>query len=191
MNGIRQSKVKWPTEYRTGLTAAMFKVCQSSPMFEGTGPSKTEGLGNLCRRLATSLWSCVIFTKRVCRWLNNHTTDCLKGQSSAANTYYFTQLMGAIVGLRLTQSVSRALEVPLTAIVFHSDSIDVLRWNRDKGEISSQLLQTEFTKYKCTQIHLNGSMFPPNSIRQTCAPDGLARSKLPGLLLYGGTVLST
>ena len=36
--------------------------------------------------------------------------------------------MGAIVGFRLTQSISRVLEVPLKTAAFYFDSIDVLWW---------------------------------------------------------------
>ena len=41
--------------------------------------------------------------------------------------------MSAVVGLRFTQSISRALELPLNAAAFYSDSIDVLRWIRGRG----------------------------------------------------------
>ena len=51
-------------------------------------------------------------------------------------------LMAAIVGLRLTQSISRALEVLLKAAAFYSNSIDVLWWIRERREISGRLLQT-------------------------------------------------
>ena len=41
--------------------------------------------------------------------------------------------MRAIVGLRLTQSVSRVLELPVKAVSFYSDSTDVLWWIRGRG----------------------------------------------------------
>ena len=43
------------------------------------------------------------------------------------------ELMGAIMGLRLTQSVSRVLELPVKAASFHSDSTDVLWWIRRRS----------------------------------------------------------
>lgn len=43
------------------------------------------------------------------------------------------ELMGAIVGLRLTQSVSRVLELPVKAASFYSDSTDVLSWVRGRS----------------------------------------------------------
>lgn len=43
------------------------------------------------------------------------------------------ELMGAIVGLRLTRSVSRVLELPVKAASFSSDSTDVLWWIRGRG----------------------------------------------------------
>ena len=43
------------------------------------------------------------------------------------------ELMGAIVGLRLTQSVSRTLRLPITAATLYSDSTDVPSWIRGRG----------------------------------------------------------
>ena len=43
------------------------------------------------------------------------------------------ELMSAVAGLRLTQSDSRALEVPLKAAVFYFGSIDILWWIRGQG----------------------------------------------------------
>lgn len=67
-----------------------------------------------------------------------------------------------IVGLRLTQSVSRAVEVLLKAAAFYSDSRDDLWWIHRQGRDFG--LFVGFAKYKCTLIQLNGSTFPLNKI---------------------------
>ena len=43
------------------------------------------------------------------------------------------ELMGAILGLRLTQNISRVLEIPMQSVMFFSDSKDVLWWIRGHG----------------------------------------------------------
>ena len=43
------------------------------------------------------------------------------------------ELMGAVLGLRLTQHVKHILEVPIQAVTFYSDSTDVLWWVRSHG----------------------------------------------------------
>jgi hypothetical protein len=43
------------------------------------------------------------------------------------------ELMGAILGLRLTQNISRVLEIPMQSVMFFSDSKDVLWWIRGRG----------------------------------------------------------
>ena len=44
------------------------------------------------------------------------------------------ELMGAILGLRLTQSLLTVLEVPMPSVTFYSDSKDVLWWIRGSGK---------------------------------------------------------
>ena len=44
------------------------------------------------------------------------------------------ELMGAILGLRLTQSLLTVLEVPMQSVTFYSDSTDVLWWIRGRGK---------------------------------------------------------
>ena len=41
------------------------------------------------------------------------------------------ELMGAVLGLRMTEEISKALNTPLTQAVFWSDSADVLWWLRN------------------------------------------------------------
>jgi len=44
------------------------------------------------------------------------------------------ELMGTILGLRLTQSLLTVLEVTMQSVTFYSDSTDVLWWIRGRGE---------------------------------------------------------
>ena len=44
------------------------------------------------------------------------------------------ELMGAVLGLRLTQSVIAVLHLPMQDVIFYSDSIDVLWWIRGHGK---------------------------------------------------------
>ena len=44
------------------------------------------------------------------------------------------ELMAAITGLRLTQTVIRVLEIPMITVTFYSDSLDVLWWIRGHGK---------------------------------------------------------
>ena len=44
------------------------------------------------------------------------------------------ELMGAILGLRLTQSLLMVLETPMQSVTFYSDSTDVLWWIRGRGK---------------------------------------------------------
>jgi hypothetical protein len=44
------------------------------------------------------------------------------------------ELMGAVLGLRLTQSVIAVLHLPMQDVIFYSDSIDVLWWIRGRGK---------------------------------------------------------
>ena len=44
------------------------------------------------------------------------------------------ELMGAILGLRLTQSLLTVLDAPMQSVTFYSDSTDVLWWIRGRGK---------------------------------------------------------
>ena len=44
------------------------------------------------------------------------------------------ELMGAILGLRLTQSLLTVLEAPMQSVTFYSDSTGVLWWIRGRGK---------------------------------------------------------
>ena len=44
------------------------------------------------------------------------------------------ELMGAILGLRLTQSLLTVLEVTMQSVTFYSDGTDVLWWIRGRGK---------------------------------------------------------
>ena len=44
------------------------------------------------------------------------------------------ELMAAVTGLRLSQAIIRVLEIPMSAVKFYSDSLDVLWWIRGHGK---------------------------------------------------------
>ena len=44
------------------------------------------------------------------------------------------ELMGAVLGLQLAQSVIVVLGIPMQDVLFYSDSIDVLWWIRGRGK---------------------------------------------------------
>ena len=44
------------------------------------------------------------------------------------------ELMGAVLGLRLTQSIIQVLEIPMQEVTFYLDSNDVLWWIRGRGK---------------------------------------------------------
>ena len=44
------------------------------------------------------------------------------------------EFLAAIVGLRLTTSITRALDIPIRNVNFWSDSMDVLYWIRGRGK---------------------------------------------------------
>ena len=67
------------------------------------------------------------------------------------------ELMGAILGLRLTQSLLTVLEAPMQSVTFYSDSTDVLWWVRGRGKYRSWL--TGLVRFRCSLNHHSGSMF--------------------------------
>ncbi|XP_067017327.1 uncharacterized protein [Acropora muricata] len=67
------------------------------------------------------------------------------------------ELMGAILGLRLTQSFLTVLEAPMQSVTFYSDSTDVLWWVRGRGKDRSWL--TGLVRFRCLLKHHSGSMF--------------------------------
>lgn len=68
-----------------------------------------------------------------CRYDNDDVTGRLiaaKSKVAPLNpmTVPRPELMGAILGLRLTQSSQTALEVPMKSVMFYSNSKDILWW---------------------------------------------------------------
>ena len=99
------------------------------------------------------------------------------------------ELMRAIVGLRLTQSVSSTLGLPIRAATFYSDSTDVLCWILGRGRDFWPFVANHIGRYRSVLNQLSGSMFPPMRIQQTCFLEEQALLNLPNPK-YGGMVLS-
>ena len=72
-----------------------------------------------------------------CEYVNDSETSRLiaaKNKVAPLNpmTVPRLELIGAILGLRLTQSLLMALEVPMQSVAFYFDSTDVLWWIRGR-----------------------------------------------------------
>ena len=93
------------------------------------------------------------------------------------------ELMGAIVGLRLTQSVSRALEVPVKAATFYSDSTDVLWWIRGRGRdfrpfVANRIGEIQISTEPVQWQHVPTEQNPADLCSRGSSPSELAESPL-------------
>ena len=77
------------------------------------------------------------------------------------------ELMGAIVGVRLTTGISEILGVKMTNSTFWSDSVNVLWWVRARSRNFKPFV-AESAKYKQAPTPNSGGMYPQASIRRTC-----------------------
>ena len=92
-------------------------------------------------------------------------------------------LIGAIVGLRLTQSVSRVLEVPVKAATFYSDSTDVLWWIRGRGRdfrpfIANRIGEIQISTEPAQWQHVPTEQNPADMYSRGTGPSELAKSPL-------------
>ena len=93
------------------------------------------------------------------------------------------ELMGAIVGLRLTQSVSRVLEVPVKAATFYSDSTDVLWWIRGRGRdfrpfVANRIGEIQISTEPAQWQHVPTEQNPADMCSRGTGPSELAKSPL-------------
>ena len=93
------------------------------------------------------------------------------------------ELMGAIVGLRLTQSVSRVLEVPVKAATFYSDSTDVLWWIRGRGRdfrpfVANLIGEIQISTEPAQWQHVPTEQNPADMCSRGTGPSELAKSPL-------------
>ena len=93
------------------------------------------------------------------------------------------ELMGTIVGLRLTQSVSRTLGLPIGAATFYSDSTDVLWWIRGRGRdfwpfVANRVGEIQISTEPAQWQHVSTNENPADLCSRGTSPDELAKSQL-------------
>ena len=93
------------------------------------------------------------------------------------------ELMEAIVGLRLTQSVSRALDLPVKAASFFSDSTDVLWWICGRGRdflpfVASRIGEIQISTEPAQWQHVTTDKNPADLCSKRASPAELAESQL-------------
>ena len=93
------------------------------------------------------------------------------------------ELMGAIVGLRLTQSVSRVLELPVKAALLFSDSTDVLWWIRGRGRdfrpfVANRIGEIQISTEPVQWQHVSTDKNPADLCSRGTSPAELAKSEL-------------
>ena len=92
-------------------------------------------------------------------------------------------LMGAIVGLRLTQSVSRTLRLPITAATLYSDSTDVLWWIRGRGRdfrpfVANRIGEIQISTEPAQWQHVSTNENPADLCSRGMSPIELVESRL-------------
>ena len=93
------------------------------------------------------------------------------------------ELMAAIVGLRLTQSVSRTLGLPIKAATFYSDSTDVPWWIRGRGRdfrpfVSNRIGEIQLSTEPSQWQHVSTNENPADLCPRGTGPIDLAESQL-------------
>ena len=101
------------------------------------------------------------------------------------------ELMGAILGLRLTQSLLTVLEAPMQSVTFYSDSIDVLWWVRGRGKdfrpfVANWIGEIQMFTEPSQWQHVSTEENPADLCSRGATPSELADSPLwwNGCLLY-------
>ena len=79
------------------------------------------------------------------------------------------ELMGAILGLCLTQSLLMALELPMQSMTFYSDSTDILWWIWGRGKDFPPFVANKIGEKQMLPSHHSGSMSLPTRIQLICA----------------------
>ena len=87
------------------------------------------------------------------------------------------------MGLRLTQSVSRVLELPVKASSFYSDSTDVLWWIRGRGRdfrpyVANHIGEIQISTEPGQWQHISTDKNPADPCSRGTSPAELAESEL-------------
>ena len=70
------------------------------------------------------------------------------------------ELMGALIGVRLTKQVSTALEIPMKDATFWVDSMNVLHWIHRRSRDYKPFVAHRVGETMMNRVLTNGSMFP-------------------------------
>ena len=167
------------------LTAAMPRESQSAPLFAKSAASQIQGSGNLCR-CSQQAYGAVSYLQS--KYEDSSVTSRLIASKSKVApltpmTIPRLELMGAIVGLRLTQSISRVLEVPIKAATFYSDSTDVLWWIRGRGRdfwpfVANRIGEIQINTDPAQWQHVPTEQNPADLCSRGSSPSELAESPL-------------
>ena len=93
------------------------------------------------------------------------------------------ELMGAILGLRLTQSLLTVLEVPMQSVTFYSDSTDVLWWIRGRGKdfrpfVANRIGEIQMFTEPSQWQHVSTEQNPADLCTRGATPSGLAECSI-------------
>ena len=123
-----------------------------------------------------------------CKYHNDAVTSCLIAAKSKVAPLTLMavprlELMGAILGLRLTQSLLTVLELPMQIVTFYSDSTDVLWWIRGRGKdfrpfVANRIGEIQMFTERSQWQHVSTEENPANLCTRGATPSGLAESSL-------------
>ena len=93
------------------------------------------------------------------------------------------ELMGAILGLRLTQNICRVLQMPVQSVLFFSDSKDVLWWIRGRGRdfrsfVANRVGEIQMVTEPCQWQYVPTDQNPADLCTRGATPSELQESSL-------------
>ena len=100
------------------------------------------------------------------------------------------ELMGAILGLRLTQNISRVLEIPMQSVMFFSDSKYVLWWIRGRGRdfrsfVANRVGEIQMATEPCQWQYVPTDQNPADLSREVQRHPSSRIVRFGGMVLYG------
>ena len=83
------------------------------------------------------------------------------------------ELIGALIGLRLTKQTCSALRIPMECVTFWIDSLNVVFWIQDKVEITNLSFPIALGRFMSIQTQINGATFSSSLTPQTMVREDL------------------